>query len=83
MRRRRTQTLRKGPVGSGYLVPEGPDASFMSASLQALHAGGLPLLAGMTAVAGLFQGLLSQGLYRLRMLFPPGCGCSSRRRSRG
>lgn len=66
-----TQTLRRGPVGSGYLVPEGPDASFMSASLQALHAGGLPLLAGMTAIAGLFQGLLSQGLYRLRMLFPP------------
>lgn len=65
------QTFKKGPVGSGFLVPEGPDPSFMSASLQALQAGGLPLLAGMTMVAGLFEGVLSQVLYRLRALFPP------------
>ncbi len=65
------QTLKRGPVGAGYLTPEGPDPSFLAASLQAVHAGGAALLYGMTIAAGLFEGLLSAVIYRLRVLFPP------------
>src|SRR5512133_958938 len=43
------QAFRKGPVGSGYLCPSLCGPAYMSASLQAVGAGGLHLLFGMTA----------------------------------
>lgn len=60
-----------GPVGSGYLCPFSPGPAYISASIFAGRAGGLPLVFGLTAVAGLFEGLLARVLPRLRPLLPP------------
>jgi NCS2 family nucleobase:cation symporter-2 len=64
------QSLKKGPVGSGYLCPHLVGPSYLSASIQAAWLGGLPLLFGMTAVAGFFEALFSRVVRRLRVLFP-------------
>jgi xanthine permease XanP len=64
------QALRTKWIGSGYLCPEGPDPSFLSVSLLAVKIGGLPLLYGMTMIAGFFEMLLAPLMYRLRVLFP-------------
>jgi xanthine permease XanP len=65
------QGLWKGPVGSGYLAPPVLSAIYLKISLLAVNAGGLPLAAGMTMVAGGFEALLSRFLQRLRQFFPP------------
>lgn len=64
------QGLNRGPVGSGYLCPTLNGPAFLSASLLAGKAGGLPLIFGMTLAAGLFEGLFSRVVTRLRALFP-------------
>ncbi len=64
------QSLRKGPVGSGYLCPEVCGPSFISASVLAAKTGGIPLMLGMTMFAGLFEGLFSRIMNRLRFMFP-------------
>ena len=64
------QALNRGPVGSGFLCPQVCGPSFLSASILAAKAGGLPLLLGMTALAGITEGLLSRIMHRLRFLFP-------------
>jgi xanthine permease XanP len=61
----------KGPIGSGYLAPPGLSAIYLPVSLLAAREGGLPLVFGMTIVAGAFEILLSRFLVRLRWLFPP------------
>ncbi len=65
------QALKKGPVGSGYLCTEGTDPSFLSVSLLAGAAGGLPLVFGMTIVSGLIECFLAKIMHRLRVLLPP------------
>jgi NCS2 family nucleobase:cation symporter-2 len=65
------QALPRGPVGSGYLAPPVISAIYLAPSLLAVKLGGLPLVAGMTVVAGLFEAGLSRVLHRLRLLFPP------------
>ena len=65
------QSFKRGPVGSGYLCPQLCGPSFLSASIQAAWLGGLPLLFGMTTIAGVFEAALSRLVYRLRGLFPP------------
>jgi len=57
-------------VGSGYLCPLLTGPAFLSASLLAGKMGGLPLIFGMTAVAGLFEGLFSRVVSRMRAVFP-------------
>lgn len=64
------QSLRRGPVGSGYLCPHLCSPSYLTVSLQAAWVGGLPLLHGMTFVAGVFEGLFSRIVHKLRFLFP-------------
>lgn len=64
------QSLKKGPVGSGYLCPEVCGPSYLAASILAAKTGGLPLVFGMTAVASIFEGMLSRIMRHLRMLFP-------------
>jgi NCS2 family nucleobase:cation symporter-2 len=64
------QAVRRGPLGSGFLCPEGPDPSFLPACLLAGSKGGLPLVFGMTALAGAFEGLMAPVMYRLRAVFP-------------
>lgn len=57
-------------LGSGYLIPSVPTSNYLSASLQAAQMGGMPLVYGMTVLAGLFEGALSRFLARLRPYFP-------------
>ena len=57
-------------LGSGYLIPSVPTSNYLSASLQAVQMGGMPLVYGMTVLAGLFEGALSRFLVRLRPYFP-------------
>src|SRR5262249_30796977 len=48
-----------------------PSVIYLVPSLLAARTGGLPLVFGMTIVAGLFEMALSRGLRRLRPIFPP------------
>jgi xanthine permease XanP len=61
----------KGPIGSGYLAPPVLSAIYLPVALLAAKEGKLPLVFGMTIVAGAFECLLSRVLLRLRWLFPP------------
>ncbi|MGE5543546.1 MAG: uracil-xanthine permease family protein [Bacillota bacterium] len=64
------QALQK-PIGSGYLCPEGGAEPYLPGAILALKTGGLSLLCGMMVFAGLFQGIMSRFISRLRVLFPP------------
>lgn len=64
------QALRHGPLGSGFLCPEQVGPAYIPASILAVKAGGLPLLAGMTLLSGLFSAILSRLMGRLRPFFP-------------
>jgi xanthine permease XanP len=65
------QSLANSPVGSGYFCPISAGPAYVSASMLAGHAGGLQLVSTLTMISGLFEGLLSRVLPRLRPLFPP------------
>jgi len=65
------QSLHRGPVGSGFLIPSIAGPAWLPASIMAVKAGGMPLLAGMTLLTGLLAAPLARLLPRLRMLFPP------------
>ncbi len=65
------QALNKGPIGSGYLCPLVNGPAFVPASLLAGKEGGLALIFGMTAAAGVFEALFSQVVGRMRKFFPP------------
>ncbi|MBW1800182.1 MAG: hypothetical protein JRJ85_05565, partial [Deltaproteobacteria bacterium] len=65
------QTLKKGPVGSGYLAVQIPNPIFLPLSMQAARIGGLALVSGMILTAGLFQSFFSRAFSRFRAIFPP------------
>jgi NCS2 family nucleobase:cation symporter-2 len=65
------QAQRKGPLGSGFLAPSVSSAIYLQASITAVSVGGLPLVFGMTIVAGLVEVLFAFVIRRLRILFPP------------
>lgn len=65
------QAMRKGALGSGFLCVEETGSMYFPVSIMAIKTGGFSLLFGMTAIAGLFQILLSKVIHRLRFLFPP------------
>jgi NCS2 family nucleobase:cation symporter-2 len=58
-------------VGSGYLCPAGYTQILLGPSLSAAHTGGLPLVFGMTAIAGILQTAIGPVLRRVRFLLPP------------
>jgi xanthine permease XanP len=60
-----------GLVGSGYLCPFSCGPSYLAASVLAGKSGGLPLIFGLTTVSGIFEGLFSRVVKRLRPLLPP------------
>jgi xanthine permease XanP len=64
------QSSRLSPVGSGYMCPSTFTATYFSASVLAVKAGGLPLLFGMTLFAGIFETIISRTLSRLRAFLP-------------
>ena len=65
------QARANSKIGSGYLCPFSCGPAYLSASILAGKTGGLPLIFGLTATAGLFEGVLSRLLQYLRVLFPP------------
>ncbi len=65
------QSLRIGPLGSGFLAPPVVSAIYLPPSLSAAHEGGLALVCGMIVFAGLVEAAFSWALLRLRKVFPP------------
>ena len=65
------QAIRFGGVGSGYLCPNLCGPNFFTASMTAAWLGGMPLMRGMTIVAGLVEIIFAGALSRLKFLFPP------------
>jgi len=65
------QALPRGPVGSRFLAPSIFTGVYLAPSLLAVKAGGLPLVWGMTIVAGLVEIALSRVWSRLRPFIPP------------
>jgi len=64
------QGIRKGPLGSGYLVPNLCGPSYLAISMRSAWLGGLPLMHGMTIIGGFFEALFSRVVHRLKKLFP-------------
>lgn len=58
-------------IGCGYLCPAGYTQIHLIPSLSASQIGGLPLVFGMTAIAGVLQAAIAPVLRRLRFLLPP------------
>jgi len=65
------QSLRFRYFGSGFLCPNLCGPNFFLVSMEAAWLGGLPLMRGMTIVAGLAEAVFSRFVRRIRMLFPP------------
>jgi NCS2 family nucleobase:cation symporter-2 len=65
------QTLRRGPLGSGFMCPSTFTGVYLGPSLLAVKLGGLPMLFGMTVFAGALEIALSRLLDRMRPIFPP------------
>ncbi len=65
------QSLRAPGVGSGMLCPNLCGPNFFSACVEAAWMGGLPLMRGMTIVAGLIEVVFARFIRHLRFLFPP------------
>jgi xanthine permease XanP len=68
------QSLPSGPVGSRFLCPSCHTGILLEPSIAALKLGGLPLVFGMTILAGVVQSALAPSLRRLRPLLPPEIG---------
>lgn len=65
------QVLPFGPLGSGYMCPPVPTVVYLVPALSAASKGGLAVVFGMTAIAGLAEALLARLLPRLRQFLPP------------
>ncbi len=63
------QALRP-PLGSGYLVPTSFTATYLGPSLLAAEMGRLPLVFGMTFLAGCAEAAMSRAMDRLRSAMP-------------
>jgi NCS2 family nucleobase:cation symporter-2 len=63
------QSLRRGPVGSGFLAPPVYSAIYLAPSILAAEKGGLPLVFGMTIFAGLVEIVIGLLVQRLRLVF--------------
>ena len=67
-------------IGSGYLCPNLVGPNFFAASMGAAWLGGLPLMRGMTIVAGLVEMVFARFLPRLAVPLSdrtsPGSSCS-------
>lgn len=65
------QVFKKGPIGCGYLAPPVVSAIYFPSSLMAAHLGGLPLIYGMTVIAGGAECALAFILLKFRKWLPP------------
>lgn len=58
-------------VGSGYFCPLSGSLTYLQPSILAARSGGLSVLFGMVAAAGVVTSFLARVASRLRVLFPP------------
>lgn len=58
-------------IGGGYLCPAGYTQIYLGPSMSAAQIGGLPLVFGMTVIAGILQTAIAPVLRRIRFLLPP------------
>ena len=65
------QALRGPTLGSGFLCPAVCTATYLSPSLLAVRAGGMPMVCGMLLFAGAVECALSRVLRPLRPYTPP------------
>jgi len=65
------QALPRGPIGSRLLAPSSFTGIYFASSLVAVKAGGMPLVWGMTILAGIIEIGFSLVWKRLRALVPP------------
>jgi NCS2 family nucleobase:cation symporter-2 len=65
------QALRWRFLGSGFVCPNLCGPNFFLVSMEAAWLGGLPLMRGMTIVAGLADVIFARFVQRLAFLFPP------------
>jgi len=64
------QSLRLGPVGSGYLCPPVVSAIYLPSSITAASAFGLPVVCGMVMFAGACEALMGRLTDSMRKFFP-------------
>ena len=64
------QAMRWRGIGSGFLCPNLCGPNFFAASMQSAWLGGLPLMRGITIVAGLVEVVFARVVHRLEFLFP-------------
>ncbi len=65
------QSLKKGPMGSGYLCPQVCGPAFLSASILAGKTAGLGAVFAGTFFGAFSEALFSRVVKRLRKFFPP------------
>src|SRR6185312_3459104 len=65
------QALPRGPIGSGFLAPPVFSAIYLAPCVLAAETGGLPLVFGMTAFAGLVEIVLSFCFASMRVVLQP------------
>jgi xanthine/uracil permease len=65
------QAVRWRFLGAGFVCPNLCGPNFFLSSMEAAWLGGLPLMRGMTIVAGLVEAVFSRFVDRLKFLFPP------------
>jgi xanthine permease XanP len=58
-------------IGCGYLCPAAYTQIYLGPSMSAAQIGGLPLVFGMTVIAGILQTAIAPVLRRIRFLLPP------------
>lgn len=63
------QSLRRGRLGSGLLLPSLSSPVHLAPSLAAAQLGGMPLVAGMTVFSGICEALLSPLIRFIKPLF--------------
>lgn len=65
------QALRWRWMGSGFVCPNLCGPNFFLASMESAWLGGIPLMRGMTIIAGLAELVFARFVNRLKTLFPP------------
>ncbi len=65
------QAMRFGAIGSGMLCPNLCGPNFFTLSMEAAWMGGLPLMRGMTIVAGVSEAAFARVVQYVKFLFPP------------
>jgi NCS2 family nucleobase:cation symporter-2 len=65
------QAVRWGIFGSGFVCPNLCGPNFFISSMEAAWSGGLPLMRGMTIIAGIIEAVFSRFVNKIKFLFPP------------